>query len=295
MFGKILVGIDDLAIGGDAIALAKQLGEPGVKLLFAHVLSSDADLNNGSAGTVDPRSRERLEHAVAMLETARATNEADHIGVEISVQPEGLASVGRGLREMVETTGAELVVLGSSRQAPFGRVLLSDQTRSVIDGFPCPVAVAPAGYSLHPAAIRRVGAGYDGSSDSEQALTLAHTLAERHGARVCACAAVSVPMVERDDRSRSITEAIDHLARDASDRIETLNGVQSHAAYDQTTEVLSSFSASVDLLVIGPTLRGPARWANDGEISLGSAQMARCPLFLLPAEGSRGSLDTITV
>jgi len=90
----------------------------------------------------------------------------------------------RGLHELCETIGADLLVVGSSRPGLLGRVLLGDDTCAALNGSPCAIAVAPAGYVAEPAAMREIGVGYDGSSESAHALQFGRTLALELGAKL---------------------------------------------------------------------------------------------------------------
>ena len=85
--------------------------------------------------------------------------------------------MGRGLHELCEVNGADLLVVGSSRRGLLGRVLIGDDTRAALNGAPCAIAIAPAGYSQQPVAMREIGVGYDGSPESEHAVAVARKVA----------------------------------------------------------------------------------------------------------------------
>jgi nucleotide-binding universal stress UspA family protein len=101
-------------------------------------------------------------------------------------------AVGRGLHELGEQIGADLLVMGSSRRGLLGRVCLGDDTREALNGAPSAVAVAPAGYS-EEMPMREVGVGYDGSAESEHALGIARKLAGAHKAKLSAFQAIFYP------------------------------------------------------------------------------------------------------
>ena len=52
---------------------------------------------------------------------------------------------------------------------------------------------APIGYASRPSALDKIGAAYDGSAESEQALALARVLARERGAELSAFQAVPEP------------------------------------------------------------------------------------------------------
>ena len=117
---------------------------------------------------------------------AAARGRRRHAHVEPSLQAIASTSVGRGLHELAEQSGADLLVVGSSRRGLAGRALLGDDTHAALNGGACAVAVAPTGYGSSAAVIREIGVGYDASPESERALELARELAGELGARLSA-------------------------------------------------------------------------------------------------------------
>ena len=81
-------------------------------------------------------------HARDLLEAAR-----DEAGVPAELRWSACTSPGRGLHELAETLGSDLLVVGSCRRSLLGRVMVGDDTRAALDGAPCAVAIAPAGYA----------------------------------------------------------------------------------------------------------------------------------------------------
>ena len=129
-----------------------------------------------------------MEQAEALLETVR-----EETGVEAHLRWRGSSSVGRGLHELCELLGADLVAVGSPRRGLLGRVLVGDDTSAALNGAPCSIAIAPTNYSQQPGAMREIGVGYDGSPESEHALSVARMLADASGAKLSALEAVSLP------------------------------------------------------------------------------------------------------
>ena len=117
----------------------------------------------------------------------------EEAGVRAELRWSARTAPGRGLHELAESLGSDLLVVGSSVRGLLGRVMVGDDTRAALDGAPCPVAVAPAGYAEHPNTIGRIGVGYDGSSDSVRALDLARTLAHELDASLAALEVVAFP------------------------------------------------------------------------------------------------------
>jgi nucleotide-binding universal stress UspA family protein len=84
-------------------------------------------------------------------------------------------SASRALTTVAEAEHADLVVVGSSRQRDALRRLLPATTERLVHDAPCPVAVAPRGYSGGD--IRRIGVAHDGSHEADAALRAAESLA----------------------------------------------------------------------------------------------------------------------
>ena len=174
MFNNILVGVDRHHGGRDAVVLAKQLLDEGGELTLAHVLSGAAYTSTGSPTEYDLAKRER---AAELLEAA-----SKEARVDANLRWRESSSVGRGLHELCEVIGADLLVVGSSRHGLLGRVLIGDETHSALNGAPCAIAIAPAGYAERPAPIREIGVAYNDSLESEHALAVARAMAAEHGA-----------------------------------------------------------------------------------------------------------------
>ena len=112
--------------------------------------------------------------------TGSAVSRRAHFSTESVTKPASQAhlrwpsapSVGRGLHELVEEIHADLLVVGSSRRALLGRAGVGDDTRAALNGAPCAIAIAPAGYGQraggpeeHRSGIRRI-AGEQARTDN---------------------------------------------------------------------------------------------------------------------------------
>ena len=272
MFKQIVVGVDGRAGGRDAIALARLLVAAGGELTLAYVVPGDAHASRGaSAGYEAPEA----EQAEALLETVR-----EETGVEAHLRWRGSSSVGRGLHELCELIGADLVAVGSSRRGLLGRVLIGDDTSAALNGAPCSIAIAPTNYSQKPGAMREIGVGFDGSPESEHALSVARMLADASGAKLSALEAVSLPS-DAFLGPGAVDNTPQRLLEDARGRIASFGDVEPHAAYGQPAEELALYSASLDLLIVGSRGYGPIGRLIHGSTSRQLAHTARCPLLVL--------------
>ena len=284
MFRNVLVGVSDREGGRDTIALAQVLVAREGELTFAHVSCDEpAEPHRWSHRKVDgerERGRELLE---------RVASEA---GAEANVRCHHAKSVGRGLHEIAEMINADLLVVGSSRRGLLGRAALGPDVRAALNGAPCALAIAPAGYGLEPPAlVREIGVGYDGSPESEYALGVARGLAAELGSKLSAFQAVSIPAyIYLGAPARVEATAIHRVVAIARDRIAAHGEVEPHAAYGDAVEELTLYSASLDLLVVGSRSYGPLGRLVHGSTAERLAGTARCPLLVLTRAAREASI-----
>lgn len=283
MFGHVMVGVDEHEGGRDAIALGKRLLAPDGDMTLAHVYAGDPHVYRSASAAYEAAEHDR---AVELLGRAR-----EEMGLDVGIRARGAPSVGRGLHELAEQHGADLLVVGSTRRSLLGRVLISDDTRAALNGASCAVAIAPAGYADESEVIREVGVGYDGSPESVYAVELARELANRFDARLSAFTAVSAPTRPFSPGELPLGDLIAKLVDQAIEDIVALGGVEPHAAYGRPGEELALFSASVGLLVVGSRGYGPLGRLVHGSTSLQLARSARCPLLVLP-RGARSPAES---
>jgi nucleotide-binding universal stress UspA family protein len=274
MFKQIVVGADEHESTRDAIALAKTLLARDGEITLAHVLAQDGHGYRGPSAAYEAAG---WASAAELLEKVR-----DQAGVEAHLRWQVAGSVGRGLHELCEVTGADLLAVGSSRRGLLGRVLLGDDTQAALGGAPCAIAIAPTCYSREPVAMREIGVGYNGTPESEHALELARRIAAGTGARLSAFEVVSLSTSRFEARLFRLSDAIDTLVKEARERLTALAGVEAHAAYGDAAEELALYSASLDLLVVGSRGYGPLGRLMHGSTSRKLTRMARCPLLVLP-------------
>jgi nucleotide-binding universal stress UspA family protein len=281
MFETVLVGVDGREGGRDAIALAKQLAAPGGGVMLAHVYSTFP-----GRGAIEALPIERTE-SQELLERERRLSAVD---ARLAVKGEG--PVGAGLHALAEAEHADLLVIGSCHRAVLGRVLLGDDTSQTLNGAPCAVAIAPAGYAHEPHLIREIGVGYDGSPESQHALGFGRKLAGELRARLSAFEAVWL-------RASAYTlsgglppqETIDEVVDAARARVASIDGVEPHAAYGQPGEELALCSASLDLLVIGSRRHGPIGRLVHGSTAHYLTRHARCPLIVVPRSAASNETE----
>lgn len=274
MFDNVLVGVDGRQGGRDAIALAKALASPAAKLTLAHIYGGHSAGGRVSALAI-PFELEASEELLA-----RAANE---LGGQPRTAVVYESSVGRGLHELAEARGVDLLVVGSCHRRMLGRALLGDDTRAALNGSPCAVAIAPGGYAASAVPPARIGVGFDGSHESEQAMAAARELAARHGARIKALSVVSLQSIpDGEPIPEDWPKIAGQLVVEEAQRLSDLEGVDGDATYGDPGEELATFSGELDLLIVGSRSYGPLGRLFNGSTSNHLVRRARCPLLVLP-------------
>jgi nucleotide-binding universal stress UspA family protein len=277
MFNKVLVAIDGQPGGRDAVALARQLADPGEKLTLGHVYAWH---HEPSMPGYDDGEAAEMMRARALLRA-----ECDEAALDAELRWIGAESPGHGLHELAEAMGADLLVVGSTHRGRIGRILIGDDTRAALAGARCAVAVAPAGYAEHPTDIRRIGVAYDGSPESERALAAGRKFAGERGAGIVAMDVVWFPAYLFDEPIAGDNTRIGDIVDAARERVGGLGDVEPHAAYGQPDEELAVWSASLDLLVVGSHGAGPVGQLMHASTAQHLARTVRCPL-LVPVNAS---------
>ena len=281
MFNKVLVGVDGRQGGRDALALARQLIAGSGRLTLAHVYPDHGD----------PRVRGYDDKEAAQITRARFLLEAasGHGRDDAQLSWTGASSPGHGLHRLAETVGADLLVVGSTRRGPLGRVLIGDDTRAALDGAPCAVAIAPSGYAVQAPRMRTVGVGYDGSVGSERALIAARALAAEFGAKLAALEVVVFSYEMLSGPLAGDSTMVTKLVGQAHARVAALGGLEPHATAGLAAHELGAWSGSLDLLVVGSRGYGPVARLVHGSTSRELTRRAQCPLLALTRARRRGT------
>ena len=201
-------------------------------------------------------------------------------GIRVRQRAPVAPSPARGLTELAEQEGADLVVIGSSRHAEPGRIRLEHTAGRLLEGAPCAVAVAPGGLR-ETEAFHHVGVAYDGSPEAQAAVLAAYDIAVRSRAAVTLLYALPENASETAGRAAAL-EAQEQLdaAADAAPagvnpRTVVLYGPPGQAIRDACDGV-------VDLLVTGSRGDGPMQRALLGSVSEALTDGAQYPVLVLP-------------
>ena len=275
MFNKVIVGIDELTHGRDALALATRLASEDGQLLLAHVFFDGTERTRRANVS---RSRGELQFARRLLADAR-----DALGRDAELCPVPSASVGTGLHMLAEHRRADLIVVGSAERGPIGRLLHGDDLRDALEGAPCAVAVAPRAYADRVHRIDTVAIGYDGTVEATHALSVGREFAAERDGHVVVCEVVPrSPQGFAEARHRS-EEEISRELSGVRARLQALgDDLEVHAAYGDPAEELAFYGARVDLLIVGSRNFGKPGSLRHGRTTMQLGMLARCPLIVLP-------------
>jgi nucleotide-binding universal stress UspA family protein len=211
---RIAVGVDDYPEGQDAAVLAAMIARlTGSELMLVAVHPEPLVVLPRELGWTAMR-----EQAEALL---RKTRDSHAPTARTAVETDW--SVPRALERVVTREHRDLLVVGSSRRGPEGRVRIGNRTRQLLYDGKCAVAVAPRG--LHQSTERTlasIGVGYEGGPESKKALALAGAIAAAAGARLLVHGVVydRIPAVGWSESGRQrVLEMWDQLIEPAVDSL----------------------------------------------------------------------------
>jgi nucleotide-binding universal stress UspA family protein len=224
-----------------------------------------------------------------LVERAADRLRAD-LGVEVRIVAD--LSAPHALNELAGEQHAALLVIGSTSRGRVDRVLTGSTAERLLHGAPCPIALAPRGYTR--AALRTIAVGFADTPEGHAALVSAHALAAHAGARLRVVAALhpagglDAARTEGTKPQRLVLLEGRHRAemRAALDRaLATLPAgvdVEDELHVDDPADVLLRISAHADLLVCGSRGYGPLRSVLLGGVSRRLVDEAQCPVLVLP-------------
>jgi nucleotide-binding universal stress UspA family protein len=280
---RIAVGVDGFPEGRDAAALGHLLASAtGAEVLLVAVHSAGL-----LPAPPELSFRNARQEAQQILREVRESDAPDARTAIVSDY-----SVPRALLRVIRRHHCDVLIVGSLRDGPQGRVEMGARTRQLLGQFKCALAVAPRGLHAHRVALRRIGVGWDGGPESEAALALAGSIALGAGAEVQVQTIV-------DDRpppfARSglgliaggwdevIEAEMDRLRDQATTAAIAVGAnVQVAVSRGRPSDALLELSENVDLLLIGSR-----RWGPSARLLLGSTGEAlmhgsACPILAVP-------------
>jgi nucleotide-binding universal stress UspA family protein len=237
---------------------------------------------------------------------AQVRRELEPEGISVECRELENTSAPRALHEAAEAADAGLLVVGSTRRGPVGRVLPGSTADRLMHGSPCPIAIVPhdwqAGAGLHT-----IGVAYVDTEEGHEALLAAHAFARRAGAKLRVLTAVKAGLgvyseteagtevrssVSADDLEGELRARTESTLQDVTAGLGADVTLEIDAFVDDPADVLIRVSENLDLLVCGSRGYGPLRAVLLGGVSRRLAADAQCPLIVL-ARGAESSLEAL--
>ncbi len=276
---RLLVAHDGRDGGRDALELAQVLAapDPDASALVVNVSVTGplpmeyALLSAEETTDVEPLFEQAREVLAGMAVETRAY---------IGGSPAGI------LTTLAEGEDFDTIVVGSPHRGAFGRILLGSVAKSLLDGAPTDVAVAPKGYAeARHESLRDIAVGYDGAPEAKLALRRAEALAKRSSARLKLFTVVKPPvaapvMVPGAYAPESPPEPDKVVLEGVNSVDSTLAAEPVRLDGDPARQLIRACEENpVDLLVLGSRGYGPLARALLGSVSRKIVQDAPCPVL----------------
>jgi nucleotide-binding universal stress UspA family protein len=286
VIARIAVGIDGYPEGHDAAVLGARIARAtGAELMLVAIHPDPLVVLPRELGW-----KGMHKQAEALLRETR-----DAVAPDARIDVETDWSVPRALERVVKREHRDLLVVGSSRSGPEGRVRIGKRTRQLLCQCTCALAVAPRGLSdTKQRRLARVGVGYEGGPESQAALSLAGSIAVAAGAKLTVLGVVDdrLPDVGWTESGRErvramwdelLKPAVESLREDAQRAAEaTGTDVEVQVIRGTPADALGELCDQVDLLLIGSR-----RWGAVARVLLGTTgemlmHGASCPILVAP-------------
>jgi nucleotide-binding universal stress UspA family protein len=279
---RLLVGVDGRDGGHDALELARVLASESTGRVVAVTVLHGGPWPMEYALLKDEDARE----ADPVFQKARS--KVGDYGMETRAFGGGPpASI---LTKLAEDEMFDAIVVGSPHRGAIGKVLIGSVARSLLNGAPCDVLVAPKGYAdeRHDA-LRTIAVAYDGTPEAKAALHRAEELARLSNATIRVMTVVSPPVVVAVPGGAAGSYAPqgpldpDKVINDAVNSIDTELGAEGQRLDGSPAEeVAEACETGVDLLVAGSRGYGPVTRVLLGSVSRKLINEAPCPVLVVP-------------
>jgi nucleotide-binding universal stress UspA family protein len=273
-----VVGCDARPATVDALALAVLL-EPEARLLLATAVPPRL-LSGQVAEEVRRAGEAVLADAAARIPGDRAIERHALNG----------RSPAEALTWLAEDQQADLLVVGSSRDAERGEVHAGSVGRGLLTGAPCPVAIAPGGFALDvPGTLRRVGIAWTDAPEAREAVAWAKELelgpdAERVLVQV-ADVDPSRALWGYEGYAYALATFPEELVAEARRELDAAareHALPGRLREGDPAEELIEATRELDLLVVGSRAHGPLLRAALGSVSDRVVRAAHCPVVVVP-------------
>jgi nucleotide-binding universal stress UspA family protein len=231
---------------------------------------------------------EAMRRVCGLIEQTSATP----VPITTDVTPT-VGAPAQALHELAGREEAAMMVIGSSERGRIGRVLPSAVTDRLLHGAPCPVAVAPVGFSIDDAAagVRLIGAAFTDTHDGHAALAKACMLARsaRGLVRVLTVAEPLHPLLTStldpmalEDVRDTRDAAAEATLRRGLDVVPVGQSAGGEILTGDPADALAAASADFGLLVCGSRGYGPVKTLLLGGTSHALVRKAASPVIVVP-------------
>ena len=266
----IIVGDNGREEGRDALALGELLAPLlGAQLTRVRVVSESQESDDATGGDQPTK------------------GEAPVLELRVGDSP------ARVLHELAESRSAAMLVLGAIQRAGVAHILPTGVGERLLQGAPCPIAVAPHGYTQQtPAEPRVIGIAFDASPESHGALELGIQLGRAASAALRVISVYAGPPppsgAALQDHRWTAYEQLQEALRVAVGPLPSeLRAEPRFRSGDPATTLVAESELGLDLLLIGSRGYGPVRSVLLGSVSEAVVHGAACPVVVVP----RGSAE----
>ena len=285
MFDKIVVGFDESEGSRDALAYGGQLATRfGSEVVV--VTSIPSPIGGSFSPALPAEAYTRLQDQARTAAEVAAAEVGGRAEVVESLSP------ARGVEQLAEEIGADLIVIGCSKADP-GRVRAGRRARHMMHGASCAVLMAPVGFAGSGSYPERVGVAVNGSAESGEAVATASVLAEGGTLSVISVATdfaeywghwgATFALTDLAEAAREIAQRdIDEALAMVPDTV-TAEGVLLEGSAAQE---LAERSSELDLLCLGSRRFGPVRRVLLGSVTSELVGSVGCAVLVTPRTDS---------
>ena len=283
---NLLIGYDGAGNSEDGLALGGVLAGA----LRADVIVASVLPHLDWAGSEEESRKMLRDEQARIAEAARARLP----GTAIETIARGDSSTAHALDRLIGERDPVAMVIGSAHRGAVGRVFEGNVGRTLLSGALCAIAIAPRTYRVEPnPPILKLCVAINGSAESNIALATGVAMARGLGASLTLLTVsepvrygYAVPFSVVD--ARALEEDMRRQAQRVLDQALTRTGdlpVQHRLLQGEPADLIAEAAGSHDLLIVGSRGYGPLKRALLGGVSAKLAQIAKCPLLVLPRGG----------
>lgn len=307
MPSTIIVGFDGRDHATDALALGQLLARTTSATLLVVCAYPEDPLGHGGA-LVDMGTSVRHDAEATIAKARELVGEGGGVATEFHALAG--AKPAQVLHDFAEQRDAQLIVVGATHHGAAVRLLTGSTPERVLDGSPCPVAVAPEGFAGANAdaaadgtlggaggSALTVAVAFDDSPEAAGALAAAADFARRAGGgrlRIVTAVNSAVGLYPPLDPT-AYAEIAEISRRAAKERLDEAVAQLSDLTVDAAVldgdpaVVLLDDSEHDDVLFTGSGAKGPFRRVLLGSVSTTLLREAACPVVIVPRGSGEGS------